>query len=143
MKKEVSAGGVVFQKKENDIYILIAKPTGRTTWVLPKGKVGDTMETENQTLEETALREVKEEVGAVGNIIDTLSSSHYFYTWDGEKREKKVYYFLMEYVSGDISIHDWEMEEVEWVEITEALKRITYKTEKTAVKEAAEKLACI
>ena len=55
-----------------------------------------------------------------------------------EKIKKTVYYFLMEYVSGDIKEHDFEMENVEWLPINEVENRLTYKSDKEVWKEAKE-----
>lgn len=49
--------------------------------------------------------------------------------------KKTVYYFLMEYISGDTKDHDFEMENVEWLPINEVEKRLTYKSDKKIWKE--------
>jgi len=50
--------------------------------------------------------------------------------------KKTVYYFLMEYVSGDTKDHDFEMENVEWLAMDEVEKRLTYKSDKEVWQEA-------
>ncbi|HYM65215.1 MAG TPA: NUDIX domain-containing protein [Candidatus Sulfotelmatobacter sp.] len=134
MKFEFSAGGVVYKKEDNKIFILVSQHSGHHGWVFPKGFIGDHIE--NESKEETALREVKEETGAEGKILKALTPITYWYEMDGEKHKKTVYYFLMEYVSGDISKHDWEMENVEWLPTVEVENRLTYPSDKKVWKEA-------
>jgi len=88
--------------------------------------------------EETALREVEEETGIVGKIVRELESVTYWYQFEGEKIRKTVYYFIMEYVSGSIDKHDFEMENVEWLKEDEVENRLTYKSDKEVWQKAKE-----
>ena len=54
--------------------------------------------------------------------------------------EKTVYYFIMEFISGDITKHDTEMEAVEWLQVTEVEDRLTYKADKKVWREALKNL---
>lgn len=85
---------------------------------------------EKESKEAAALREVKEETGAQAQIIKPLPSIAYWYIWKGEKIKKTVYYFLMEHTGGDITKHDTEMENVEWLPIDKVESRLTYKADK-------------
>ena len=58
------------------------------------------------------------------------------YDWEGEKIKKTVYYFLMKYTGGDITQHDWEMQEVVWLPKNEVLDRLTYPSDKKVWQEA-------
>lgn len=137
MKREFSAGGLVFRQQNNRRKWLIAQHSQHKGWVFPKGLIGDNNKEESS--EETAIREVKEETGIEGKIICKLKEPvTYFYTWQNEKRFKTVYYFLMKYVSGDTSDHDWEMSQVEWLPEDEVEARLSYKSDKKAFKEALE-----
>lgn len=138
MKFEFSAGGVVYKKIGRQTQVLLCQHSGHHGWVFPKGLIGDRIKGEKK--EETALREVQEETGVVGKIIQPLSPITYWYVWEGEKRKKTVYYFLMEYVSGDITKHDWEMEAVEWLPVEEVKERLTYPSDKKVWEEAKEVL---
>jgi 8-oxo-dGTP pyrophosphatase MutT (NUDIX family) len=137
MKFEFSAGGIVYKKEHGQIVILVAQHSQHHGWVFPKGIIGD--EIKGETKEDAAAREVAEETGITGSIKKPLTPVTYWYVWEGEKRKKTVYYFLMEYISGDISNHDDEMEQVEWIHVNEVEKKLTYKADKNAWKEA-EKL---
>ena len=137
MRFEFSAGGVVY-KKDPDLQILVSRHSGHHGWVFPKGLIGDRADNKHEGKEETAIREVKEETGADGEIVKTLTPVTYWYEWEGEKIKKTVYYFIMKYIDGDISIHDHEMEEVEWINPTDVEKRLTYPSDKKVWREARE-----
>jgi 8-oxo-dGTP pyrophosphatase MutT (NUDIX family) len=138
MKLEFSAGGIVYKKEKNEIFILVCQHSGHHGWVFPKGRVGDHIE--NESKEETAIREVREETGALGKILKKVKPIIYWYEDSGQKIKKTVYYFLMEYLEGNITKHDFEMENVEWLEKDEVEKRLTYLSDKKAWKEAQKLL---
>ncbi len=134
MKFEFSAGGIVYKKENGKVFIIVAKHSSHHGWVFPKGLIGDHIKNEGK--EETAVREAEEETGAKGKIIQELSPVTFWYEWEGEKRKKTVYYFLMEFIRGDIKKHDWEMEEVEWLPKDKVLDRLTYESDKKVFQEA-------
>ena len=134
MKFEFSAGGVVFKEEKGQTLILVAQHSQHHGWVFPKGLIGD--HKKGEAKEETALREVEEETGVVAKIIKPLTPVTYWYVFEGEKIKKTVYYFLMEFLSGDISKHDREMENVEWIEPDGILDRLSYKSDKEVWQEA-------
>jgi len=137
MKMQFSAGGVVIKRQDNKTYILVAQHSQHHGWVFPKGLIGDHFK--NESKEETAIREVKEETGILGKIIKPLTPVEFWFELDGEKIKKTTYYFLMEYILGDTKEHDFEMENVEWIRLNEVEKRLTYQSDKKVFKEA-EKL---
>lgn len=130
MKREFSAGGIVFK----DNKLLLTKHSQNYHWSFPKGL----LDHPNQTTEESALREVKEEGGVVAEIIGKVGYSKYVYTFNKEKIFKIVTYFLMKYVSGDIKDHDFEVEESGWFEVEEALEILTFSQDKQLLKKALE-----
>jgi len=145
MKFEFSAGGIVFKKEKKELYILVAQHSQHLGWVFPKGLIGDHVKGEKksasaegsgETKEEAAVREVEEETGAKGVILKQITPLTYWYVWEGEKRKKTVYYFIMKYVGGDITKHDIEMSAVEWLPENEVSERLTYKSDKQAYEEA-------
>lgn len=131
-----SAGGVVYKKEQDGTKILVGKHSGHHGWVFPKGLIGDHVKGESK--ENTAIREVKEETGIVGEIEKSLTPVTFFYVWEGEKIKKTVYYFVMKFISGDVTNHDWEMEEVEWISAKEVENRLTYPSDKEVWKEAVK-----
>jgi len=121
-KREFSAGGVVYKKEKGKVKWLVCKHSGYHKWVLPKGLVE-----KGESLKNTAIREVEEECGIKTRVVAKIPDPEkYVYTMGGVKVFKQVNYFLMEYVSGDIKDHDWEMEEIEWRGFDGAYKRLNF-----------------
>lgn len=85
--KEISAGGIVVYRNSA---LLLKKFNG--DYVLPKGKVE-----KGETLEETAIREVYEEAGVKGRIVEYLGEINYSYRniRRGRLIRKTVHWFLM------------------------------------------------
>ncbi len=138
MKFEFSAGGIVYKQTAGKLYVLVCQHSQHHGWVFPKGLIGDHVENEGK--EETAIREVEEETGVLGKIIKPLGPADYWYVFEGEKIKKTVYYYLMGVVSEDISKHDKEMENVEWLEAENVESRLTYPSEKKVWQEARKLL---
>lgn len=86
--REISAGGVVIF---NNAILLLRKFNG--DWVLPKGRLE-----RGESPEEAAIREVFEESGAKGNIIQYIDKVEYRYRNMklGMIVQKEVYWYLME-----------------------------------------------
>src|ERR1035437_5048873 len=134
MKFEFSAGGIVVKKENGRTLILVSQHSQHHGWVFPKGLIGDHVKSEQK--EDTAVREVEEETGAKGKIIKSLTPVEYWYVFENEKIKKTVYYFLMEYIDGDITKHDFEMENVEWLPEDKVENRLTYLSDKKVWQEA-------
>lgn len=153
MKFQFSAGGIVLRQAQDKFTkkgweVLVCQHSQHHGWVFPKGLIGDKesriknqeLRMIKETKEETAVREVKEETGVDAKIIKTLTPITYWFVFDKEKVRKTVYYFLMEYVGGDIAKHDEEMENVEWLPMDEVEERLTYKSDKEVWKQTREKI---
>ena len=146
MKFEFSAGGVVFKKVPSTgsgpghdrIMILVAQHSYHHGWVFPKGLIGDHKEHESK--EETAVREVKEETGVEAKILTPLTPATFWYVYEGEKRKKTVYYFIMEATSENFDDRDMEMEQVAWVPFDEVEGKLTYKSDKKVWAEAKNEI---
>ena len=131
MKFEESAGGIVFDKRDGQIFIIVTQHSQHHGWVFPKGLID-----KGEDKKSTALREVEEEAGVEAKIIQELSPTEYFYQFQGTKIKKKVIYFRMEYISGDIGDHDWEMEDAQWILVDKVYEKLSFKSDKEVFQEA-------
>ncbi|HLL60853.1 MAG TPA: NUDIX domain-containing protein [Candidatus Nitrosocosmicus sp.] len=139
MKFEVSAGGLVFKTIHNETHWLIIQHSINKHWGFPKGHIGD--KEIGESIENAALREVEEEGGVKAKIIKKLPNDiEYFFKLHGVLIKKKLYYFLMEYESGDPKDHDSEISEAKFVTASDAKKFLSFKSDKDALEKAIELL---
>ncbi|MEO0246569.1 MAG: NUDIX hydrolase [candidate division WOR-3 bacterium] len=134
---EISAGGVVFRKSEERLQILLISVKEGKIWTLPKGLVE-----KGERPEKAALREVKEETGVTAKIVKFIDKIDlWFYQEENGERvrhHKIVYYYLMEYESGSLEDHDFEVVDVKWFEAEEALSILSYQKDREIVKKTLE-----
>jgi 8-oxo-dGTP pyrophosphatase MutT (NUDIX family) len=103
---------------------------------LPKGHAdGD------ETPEQAAIREVAEETGVSGELIEELGEVEYGYQRKGHATTKIVRFFLFEYRSGDLADHDHEIEEARWMPLQQAARELTYAGERQMVSRAISRTA--
>lgn len=136
-KTETSAGGIVFKRLGQKTLWLITQHSKHKGWGFPKGLVGDKVR--NESMEVAALREVEEEGGVKAKIVAKIPKpTSYMYRFQNYLIRKTVFYFLMEYISGDPKNHDWEMSDARFVTAEEVEKTLTYKSDKEAFQQALE-----
>ena len=118
------------------------RPGGRPRgiWALPKGVIDA-----GESAAETALREVAEETGVRGRLLEKLGDIRYVYTWEGERVFKVVSFYLVRYSRGRLgdlpAEHRHEVAEVRWLPLTEASKLLSYKGEREMAERALASLA--
>ena len=100
-------------------------------WALPGGR----RET-GETAEQGAVREVREEAGVWGRVIESLGTVEYEYERKGKRVAKQVEFFLIEYEGGDPKDHDHEIEEAKWMGLGKAADSLTFKGEREIVERA-------
>ena len=117
------------------------RPAGkkRGVWALPKGKIDD-----GESPAETAVREVREETGVEGRLVEKLGDIRYVYTWDGERIFKVVSFFLLRAGRGRIGEIDdamrVEVDEARWLPLEEAPGLLSYGGEREMAAKAWERL---
>ncbi len=137
MKREFSAGGVLVRRLKGRWVVAAIRPAGKRpgVWALPKGNIG-----RGEDPRETAIREVHEETGANGKLVEKLGDVRYVYTWGGERIFKVVSFFLLRYSSGRLgelppATAD-EVDEVRWLSLEEAPKLLAYGGERQMAEKA-------
>jgi 8-oxo-dGTP pyrophosphatase MutT (NUDIX family) len=123
VRNATAAGGVVVRGSEDEVEVVIAGREGDGTWVFPKGTPD-----RGESLEETALREVREETGLEVRIERPIGTIEYWFAVPGERVHKLVHFYLMTAHGGDVSRHDHEYDHVRWVAADEARRLLTYET---------------
>ena len=137
-RREISAGGVVYRREADGIEVLLAARRtrrGELAWGLAKGGIEP-----DESVEDAAVREVREETGIDADIEVSLGETRYFYVWEDVRVRKTVHFFLMHATGGDVDDHDDEMEDVRWFPLERALKRAAYRGEREVLARAAEHL---
>jgi 8-oxo-dGTP pyrophosphatase MutT (NUDIX family) len=141
MRREFSAGGVVVRRIRGAWHLAAIRPGGKTdVWALPKGLVG-----KGEAPADTALREVGEETGVRGRLVEKLGDVRYVYTWKGERVFKVVSFFLVRYSGGRLGdIPDafrHEVAETRWLALEDAPRVLTYKGEREMAAKALQLIA--
>jgi 8-oxo-dGTP pyrophosphatase MutT (NUDIX family) len=122
-RRSTAAGGVVLRDGQHGPEVALLGRANDGSWVFPKGTPAS-----GESLEETALREVREETGLDVRIVRPLGEMSYSFAAGGERVHKIVHFFLMEATGGDPSLHDAEYDEVRWVAVPEARRMLTFDT---------------
>ena len=133
-----SAGGIVVRYQDTIPQLVVGRrrrDKDGQTWTLPKGTP-----IPGETLEETALREVREETGLTVRIVSPLDAIRYTFVQRGTRIHKTVHYFMMEATGGGLEGHDHEFEEVRWIAFQEAPGLLSFETERSLVGLAASRL---
>jgi 8-oxo-dGTP pyrophosphatase MutT (NUDIX family) len=124
--QEFTAGGVVLRGEDVVVVVPVKRSArGERVLGLPKGHPEA-----GETAQEAAAREVREEAGVEGELLDDLGEVSYTYERKGRRIEKRVAFFLFEYRSGDPADHDHEIEEARWIPLRDAVSALTYPGER-------------
>lgn len=133
-KREVSAGGIVYRRNQDRVEVALIR-SGRR-WGLPKGHLEP-----GESIQEAACREVAEETGLQGDVVDKLGEITYRFMnkWTEGKPVrvfKRVHFYLIRWSNGEVDGHDYEVDEARWVPLSEALAMLSYATEKKMMQRA-------
>lgn len=138
VENPVSAGGVVYQMKGGRLETVLCGRSQPVRWSLAKGTPDA-----GETLEQTALREVREETGLEVEIDGPLGSIEYWFADRGKdvRYHKTVHYYLMVPVGGATDQHDPEFDVVQWFDAEDALKNLAYANEVNVLQRALDLIA--
>lgn len=159
MVREISAGGVVLQKKDGVWWMAVIEPAdaagvvdttkknaprkAKRVYCLPKGLVDA-----GEKALDAATREVREETGIIADPITKLADIKYVYVraWGDRQRVFKIVsFYLFLYQSGNIGEISEDMrievKEAKWIPLEDAPKLLAYRGEKQMARKAIEYVA--
>jgi 8-oxo-dGTP pyrophosphatase MutT (NUDIX family) len=139
--REISAGGVLVRVVRGRPMLAAIRPQGRPAgvWALPKGLVDP-----GEPPAEAAVREVLEETGVHGRLVEKLGDVKYVYTRAGERIFKIVSFYLLRAGRGRIGEIEERMRievaEARWLPLEEAPRLLAYRGEREMAALAWEKM---
>jgi 8-oxo-dGTP pyrophosphatase MutT (NUDIX family) len=143
LEREFSAGGVLVKRIRGRPYLAAIRPQGKPEglWALPKGNLDP-----GESPAETAVREVWEETGVRGRLVEKLGDVKYTYTRrSGARVFKVVSFYLLGAGRGRIGEIEERMRievaEARWLPLEEAPRLLAYGGERQMAKEALARLA--
>jgi 8-oxo-dGTP pyrophosphatase MutT (NUDIX family) len=119
------AGGVVFRSDDNQTFYLVISSSDGCSWVLPKGHIDA-----GESAETAALRELAEEAGVIGEIVDHLSVQNF----RKATIEGAVQYFLIRELGSTLAA---EERTLRWEDEAAALRLLTFEDARVALREGA------
>jgi 8-oxo-dGTP pyrophosphatase MutT (NUDIX family) len=130
-RDEHSSGGAVISFRDGAAFVAMIATRNKTRWGLPKGAVS-----EGETSEQAALREVLEETGLEARVVRLLDTIEYFFRAGDTLIRKRVDFYLMNYVGGELVPQLSEVDDVEWVPLSESLQRASFDSERKLLETA-------
>ena len=137
MIREFSAGGLVIRRMRGRPFVAAVRVKNGTVVALPKGHIE-----RGESAADAARREVREETGVAGDVVEKLDDIKYWYVRDGQRVFKVVSFFLLRYRSG--SVRDYQVAEVdsaEWIPLADAPRLLAYRGEREMAELALSRMA--
>ena len=129
---------MVVRRVRGEWRLAAIRPAGKdNVWALPKGLIG-----RGESAADTAVREVAEETGVEGRLLEKLGDVRYVYTWRGERVFKIVSFFLLRYSRGRLGElppdYRHEIAETRWLALDDAPRLLAYKGEREMAEKALQ-----
>ena len=139
MRKECSAGTVIFIEDQGVVKFLLLRNKNSCYWDFPKGKIE-----RGETLKQTAIRETKEESGLdfdfIPGFVDTIKYS--FVTKEGQAVSKEVTFFLARAKTMNVVLSH-EHTEFQWMTFKDAYQNVTFANSRRLLQRANQLLSFI
>jgi 8-oxo-dGTP pyrophosphatase MutT (NUDIX family) len=143
LEREFSAGGVLIKRIKGRPHLAAIRPQGKPegVWALPKGNLDP-----GEKPVETALREVWEETGVRGKLVEKLGDVKYTYTRrNGLRVFKVVSFYLLAAGAGRLGAIEERMRievaEARWLPLDDAPRLLAYGGERQIARQALDRLA--
>jgi 8-oxo-dGTP pyrophosphatase MutT (NUDIX family) len=143
LEREFSAGGVLVKRIKGRPHLAAIRPQGKPdgVWALPKGNLDP-----GESPAETAVREVWEETGVRGTLVEKLGDVKYTYTRrTGLRVFKVVSFYLLTAGRGRIGEIEERMRievaEARWLPLEDAPRLLAYGGERQMAQKALDTLA--
>lgn len=138
--QETSAGGVLFRRRagQSEVCLVLRDRHQRHAWCLPKGHLEP-----GEDAPTAARREVQEETGWTGDIVEPLGTISYQFIRPGTPQpvSKTVSFFLMRALPSVRGRPDpVEVAEARWVTIEDAMELAAYDNERDILQRAQRAL---
>ena len=132
MKKEKSCGAIILRENNKEIETLLLKHNAGH-WAFAKGHVEG-----NETEEETARREIKEETNLEVDIDTNFRTSVVYSPMEGV--EKEVVYFLAYKKAGEEKPQLEEISKIKWENLNNAINQVTFENDKEIIRKVQQYL---
>ena len=136
MIREFSAGGLALRRFRGREFLAAVRVKDGRVLALPKGHIDP-----GESAADAATRELREEAGINGRLVEKLGDVKYWYSRDGDRVMKVVSFFLFRYRSGSVRDHDFEVDSAEWVPLEDAPRLLSYRGEREMAEAALSSLA--
>lgn len=121
-----TAGGLLESRHDDALRIAVIYRERHDDWTLPKGHIED-----GETIEDAAIREVEEETGCRGEVIEIVRPVAYLVN----HQPKIVVFYRMAVIErGDFTPNE-EVSAVMWLKPEEALAQLSYEVDRALVAE--------
>ena len=128
---DIAAGGLLESSSSGQLQIAVIHRGRYDDWTLPKGHLDP-----GESIEEAALREVREETGCVAEIVEIVQPVSYLVN----DQPKIVVYFRMRLLSDEGFTPSDEVSAVAWMTPSDACSRLSYQAEMALVADLYEVL---
>ncbi len=131
VKMEKSCGAVIWREQESLPHVLVLQHQNGGHWAFPKGHVEG-----KETEEQTALREIMEETGLKVKLDPGFRRVVTFSPKPGVMKD--VVYFAAQPIGGKLRRQEEEVVDLRWLTLGQALKLVTYETDRAVLRDFAQ-----